>query len=243
MNTVSDKSGSIIKNPLKVSNLKAVIFDVDGTLYNQTLLRILICYDLIKFAVFNPSRLRDLKIIWDFRKSREKNHLNKCTNINKQQYIWGSETSGVSQEQVYQIINRWIYEEPLKYLAKCMYNDVHDFFSFLEKKKILIGVYSDYPAVKKLKAMRLNSNVIVCSTDKEVDRLKPDPKGLIVTAQKLQVPVENCLFIGDSDEKDGECARNARMKYLIVHKKDKNLPFCFQTFSKIKTWIIETMNY
>ena len=83
---------------------------------------------------------------------------------------------------------------------------------------------------------------MVCSTDREVDRLKPDPTGLFVTAKKLQVAVENCLYVGDRDEKDGACARNAGMKYLILDRKIKKMPYCVKAFPKIKAWIVENMD-
>jgi FMN phosphatase YigB (HAD superfamily) len=61
-------------------------------------------------------------------------------------------------------------------------------------------------------------DAMVCATKKEVDRFKPHPAGLILTAKKLGVPVTNCFFIGDRDDKDGECARRAGMPYLILSR-------------------------
>jgi phosphoglycolate phosphatase/putative hydrolase of the HAD superfamily len=71
-------------------------------------------------------------------------------------------------------------------------------------------------------AMGLEADLIVSSTDSFVDRLKPDPKGLIYIANKLQVTSQECLFIGDRPELDGACAINAHMPYLIVDKKPYN---------------------
>ena len=44
--------------------------------------------------------------------------------------------------------------------------------------------------------MTLEVNAMVSATDADVDRLKPNPKGLIVAALKLNTPVYECLFIG-----------------------------------------------
>jgi phosphoglycolate phosphatase/putative hydrolase of the HAD superfamily len=67
--------------------------------------------------------------------------------------------------------------------------------------------------------MDLEADIIVSSTDPEIDRLKPDPKGLLFIAEKLNVSVDECLFIGDRPELDGACAIKANMPYLIVEKK------------------------
>ncbi|PIQ22569.1 MAG: hypothetical protein COW65_02425, partial [Cytophagales bacterium CG18_big_fil_WC_8_21_14_2_50_42_9] len=71
----------------------------------------------------------------------------------------------------------------------------------------------------KLKAMDLFADYIVASTDPEVDRLKPDPQGLLYLVAKAGVSVDECVFIGDRQEMDGDCALKANMRYLIIDKK------------------------
>jgi FMN phosphatase YigB (HAD superfamily) len=86
-------------------------------------------------------------------------------------------------------------------------------------------------------ALSLEVDVMVSSTDAEVDRLKPDPKGLILAASKLKTPLKECLFIGDRDDKDGECARRAGMPYLILNRRRRNCsPNSFNTFTEIIRW-------
>ena len=95
-------------------------------------------------------------------------------------------------------------------------------FSQLQRQGIPIGVFSDYPAMDKLRALGLTAQVIVSATCAEVNRLKPDPTGLLVAAAKLGAPAPECLFIGDQEAKDGECARRAGMPYLILASRRKN---------------------
>jgi len=77
---------------------------------------------------------------------------------------------------------------------------------------------------------------MVSATDADVDWLKPDPKGLIIPASKLKTPVKECLFIGDRDDMDGECARRAGMPYLILNPRRKNcLPNSFNTFTPLES--------
>ena len=66
--------------------------------------------------------------------------------------------------------------------------------------------------------MELVADVVVSSTDPEINRLKPAPQGLLHVADKLGLAPSECLFIGDRQELDGACAEQAGMPYLIVDK-------------------------
>src|SRR4030043_701832 len=163
-----------------VSRVKAVIFDVDGTLYDPRKLRQKISWEMLRFLVAHPTGLRDLKILWDFRKTREKNASLIDCEIEERQFEWGAKASNVSVEKVRKVVQNWMFTRPLCHLDVCCYPGVRELFSHLKGKGILTGVFSDYPAKDKLQALALKVDVMVSATDVEVGRLKPDPKGLIV---------------------------------------------------------------
>jgi phosphoglycolate phosphatase/putative hydrolase of the HAD superfamily len=219
-----------------ISLPKVVIFDVDGTLYDQTKLRKRIIWEILKFSVLHPNCLFDFKILWDFRKIREKNLSMRVSDIESQQYVCGAQVSRVPPEKVRQVVREWMFEKPLRYLPACRYQGVLEIFSYLRKKNIHTGIFSDYPVRDKLRVLGLSPDVLVCATDREVDRLKPDPKGLLVAAEKLRTPVERCLFVGDRDDRDGECARRAGMPYVIIDKNNKNCSNCFQNLKQFSVW-------
>lgn len=63
------------------------------------------------------------------------------------------------------------------------------------------------------------------------------PDGLNYIVKKLKASPEECLFIGDRQEMDGECAIRANMPYLIIEKK----PFDkFNFFTQLKTAFISS---
>jgi len=219
-----------------VSAIRAVIFDMDGTLYDQRKLRRKISWEMLKFLLANPTGLIALKILRDFRKAREKNASLIDGNIEERQFEWGARASKVSVEKVRKVVQNWMFTRPLCHLDAYCYPGVRELFSYLKEKSIPVGIFSDYPAQDKLQALNLEVNVMVSATDVEVDRLKPDPKGLFVAASKLNTPVKECLFIGDRDDKDGECARRAGMPYLILNRKRRNWsPNSFKTFTPLES--------
>lgn len=198
--------------------IKAVIFDVDGTLYNQSTLRRIMAVELLKSCMLNPMRWKEIKIISCFRKQRELKALSDITDLDNLQYFWAAEALKVSPDKVKEVIQKWMYNAPLRFLHRCRFREAARFMEVLRQKGITTAVFSDYPSAEKLCAMGMEPDFIVSATDKSIDRLKPNPKGLLTLTQMLQISPGNCLFIGDRDDRDGECARRAGMPYLILEK-------------------------
>lgn len=217
--------------------MKAVIFDVDGTLYDQRKLRIRIISDMFLAVLLAPGRLSELKILYHFRRAREKNCGSTAGDIAWRQYAWAAEKTGCKPERVQRVVEKWMHVLPLKHLPTCRYSGASDVFHHLKRRRVGIGVFSDYPAEAKLSAMGLAADVIVSAVDEDVDRLKPHPRGLLLAAEKLQTPVSRCLFIGDRDDKDGECARRAGMLCWIMDRPRSRFFRRPETWSKLERWI------
>ncbi len=212
------------------TKVNVVIFDVDGTLYNQRKMRSYMLKELLQYYILNLHRLKELKILCDFRREREKRVFDSVNDIENVQYNWGAQASGVSPERVRNVVAKWIYTIPLNHISNCRYPGVLEFFDSLSSRAIFTAVFSDYPAKEKMTALGLSPSCIVSATDKNVDKLKPDPRGLFVITESLGVSVENCLFIGDRDDRDGECARRAAMPYLILEQRNARNKYQFQTY-------------
>jgi FMN phosphatase YigB (HAD superfamily) len=201
---------------------KAVIFDVDGTLYDQRKLRFFMAKDLLFCIIQQPNRFTELRIVYHFRRMRKRYASEATCDLENGQYAWPAQAAGVSPEKVREVVMNWMFERPLAYLQSCCYPGAKTLFSQVQQLGIPIGIFSDYPAIDKLKALGLSAQVVVSATCAEVNRLKPDPTGLLVTAKKLDVPVEECLFIGDQEAKDGACARRAGMPYVILPYRNRD---------------------
>jgi phosphoglycolate phosphatase/putative hydrolase of the HAD superfamily len=200
-------------------NIKVVIFDVDGTLYTQSKLRKRMLYALLAYYAIRPWRIKEVLMLQSFRTEREKKALTLVSDLENAQYRLCAEKGNFPEKKIREVVNHWMFRFPNQYLAECRYPGIRELFAGLQKSGKKIGIYSDYEAHAKLEAMNLTADLVVSSTDPEIDRLKPDPRGLLYIAEKLNVAVTDCLFIGDRPELDGECAIRAGMPYLIVVKK------------------------
>jgi phosphoglycolate phosphatase/putative hydrolase of the HAD superfamily len=178
--------------------------------------------EMVTCILRQPGRFAELRILWRFRRMREKHAAESAPDLESRQYVWAAHAAGVSPEKVRQVVKEWMFERPLAYLRSCRYPGAQALFSQFQRQGILIGVFSDYLAQDKLNALGLTAQVIVSATCAEVNQLKPDPTGLLVAARQMRTPVPDCLFIGDQEAKDGECARRAGMPYLILPSRRKN---------------------
>ncbi|MGV8058398.1 MAG: HAD family hydrolase [Smithellaceae bacterium] len=197
--------------------IQAVIFDVDGTLYDQRRLRLLMLRDLFLYYLIRPDQWKDLLILHHFRIMRQKiiNNYNNNENILTGQYRLAAEKTNVSSHRVESCVNKWIMNYPLQYLRYLCHPGLLDFCNALQRSSIRIAAFSDYPVREKLRALGMPEMISICTTDIEVNAMKPDTKGLLLAVKKLKVPIENCLLIGDREDKDGECARRINMPYLL----------------------------
>ncbi|QDA62202.1 HAD family hydrolase [Hymenobacter jejuensis] len=223
-------SGKIVWNKVKM-----VVFDVDGTLYEQSKLRKKMLFALLGYYALRPWRLGEMRLLQRFRREREKHPAYAGPDVENAQYAWCAEGTSYPVAKIKRVVQQWIFDYPNQYLSDCTYPGVKEFFNALRVNHIKIGVYSDYKAHDKLRAMGLQADAVVASTDPEIDRLKPDPKGLLYLADLMRVAPEECLFIGDRPELDGACAERANMPYLIVEKQPFNSFNFYDNLTKLLT--------
>jgi phosphoglycolate phosphatase-like HAD superfamily hydrolase len=83
-------------------------------------------------------------------------------------------------------------------------------------------VFSDYPAVPKLVAMGVANffDIVVTAQDPEVQKVKPNPRGLEVTLERLGVEKHQALYIGDRPETDGAAAYSAGLACVILGRRN-----------------------
>lgn len=213
---------------------RAVVFDVDGTLYDQRRLRFFMARALAAHCLLHPGGLGEVKTLAAFRTWREENGPEQSGSgkggLKTGQYGAVASRRGVSAETVQNTVEKWMYRAPLRCIARCRDRKMADFIAWLHERGIVTIAYSDYPAEDKLKALGLRMEHCFCATDEDISCLKPDPRGIRTVLRKTGYSAGECLYIGDRDEKDGASARSVGMDYLILPKgaRRRNAPGLFE---------------
>lgn len=214
--------------------LKAILFDVDGTLYSQRKMRWLMIRDLIKFFVGSPIKGgKTIWVIYHFRKLRERVRgtidLKKC--LDSLQYELTSRRTGLSEQLVKQIVGEWIYDRPLKYIQKCRYEGLKNLLKGCRVNGLKAGVFSDYPPYDKVEALGLAAffNLYLSSTDPEINAFKPDPEGITHACNVWNISPRELLYVGDRTDTDGKAAGRAGSYFFHLEN----------NFGELEKWISE----
>lgn len=191
--------------------IKLVIFDIDGTLYNQELLRKSIKKIMFRKILLNPILIWDFTILYFFRKNREVLS-GQEGNIDNLQYS----ILMLPKQLVKKVVQYWMYDLPITEIEKVSYPSIYPLVDLLSSQNIKVAFYSDLPVKKKLKNLKLNKFKAICSTDEEIQAFKPSRKGFIYLANFFNVSPSNCLVVGDRHDRDGQGAINAGMGFYLT---------------------------
>ena len=191
-----------------------VIFDVDGTLYNQRSLRLRMARDLVINSALRFDR-STLRILSAYRRIREEVGDAEVVDFEPVLIERTAAAARCKPHAVRAAVDEWINQRPLPYLKACRYPGVAKLFTGLKRHGKMIGVLSDYPAVAKVAALSLTADVIIAAGDDAVRRLKPDPRGLELMLAATGTRAEAAVMIGDRVERDGAIASRVGMRALI----------------------------
>ena len=203
--------------------IRAVLFDLDGTLYHQPPLRLLMAAELgvvpwFRHAPWEVSRVwRTLSV---FRRVREELRAlgRPELPLDRLQYTQAAERAGVPVGDLEATIDEWIYRRPLKYLPRVMRRGMADVLSGLQARGLKVGVFSDYPVGEKLEAMGLRAliSLELEATAEKVNAFKPHPRGFEVACCQWSLPSREVLYVGDRPEVDARGAAMAAMPCAII---------------------------
>jgi FMN phosphatase YigB (HAD superfamily) len=211
-----------IPNPLhRTAFIRGVIFDVDGTLYNQALLRTLMAVELSLLPLTSPlGGWRRLRALGAYRRAQEA--LRQRTAIGREDQLEAAaRAADVPIDDVRRAVSEWMIDRPLKYLKFCRPRGLVPLLNFLGAAGVRLGVLSDYAPGDKLHALGLASRFspVLCSSDPEIAAFKPNPRGLLHACEAWRLDPAEVLAVGDRDDVDAGSAAAAGMPCVIIGRR------------------------
>jgi phosphoglycolate phosphatase/putative hydrolase of the HAD superfamily len=218
-----------LRNPLGSGRpIRAVLFDLDGTLYRQDQLRRRMAVELLSLLARGPlAAHRSLRVLRAYRHAQEQLRAVPGTPVQPSTQVqMAAQLTGTPVEQVERLVREWMFDRPLKHLPRCRATGVRRLLSFLERSGIELGVFSDYPAAAKLRALEIvgHFSVILCATDPDVGALKPHPRGFERASARWQLDPAEVLFVGDRIDVDAAGAAAAGMPCVIIGARPRVAP-------------------
>jgi HAD superfamily hydrolase (TIGR01549 family) len=205
---------------LDATRITTIVFDLDGTLYRQAPLRRAMLLRLGRGLLADPgSALPTLRAVRAYRRAQEALRGEPTLlPIARAQLRLAAEQSGVPEHVVERIVARWMEEEPLLVLERFVEPALRRLLGEARRRGLRLGVFSDYPAIAKLEAMRLAEffDVVVTAQDEAVNRFKPDPRGLLEALRRLSATPAEALYVGDRHDVDAPAARAASVECIIL---------------------------
>jgi phosphoglycolate phosphatase/putative hydrolase of the HAD superfamily len=201
-------------------DLKAVIFDIDGTLYRQPPLRRAMLRRLLAMLATQPVRgVEVLRVLRAYRRAQESLRAKPIAGaVAAAQIRLASEHSRVDPARVADYVRRWMEDEPLGLLSRCGQPGALDLLRECRTRGLRLAALSDYPAEAKLEALGMRDlfDVILCAQAPEVNVFKPHPRGLLVALERLGVSAAESLYIGDRADVDAAAALAAGVPCAIL---------------------------
>ena len=193
---------------------RAVVFDLDGTLYNNKGLPMkLILGDLANMFVLSAERkARKLIMGQDFQNAE---------NVYAALFAkMAEEKKSLTPEKA----RRW-YEEkymPLQVSVLHMYFEARplavELLEALKERGLKRILYSDYGhATEKLQALGIDPSLFDCIVSApELGGLKPSSESIKRLMERCSLDAATTLYVGDREDTDGDSARSAGMDFLNI---------------------------
>ena len=215
----SDGRGGRLRG--RPDELRAVVFDVDGTLYRLRELKRAVQLHMVRGNWQRPlESWRVHRAVTAYRHALEALRVAPPTeaDLSESHLEYASEAAKLSKEFVRRCADRWMTEEPLAFLPRYRYAGVPEVLKQMSEAGLRLGIFSDLPPALKLRALGIEDffDSVLSAQDTDVQRFKPDPQGLLVVLKRLGVPPNRALYVGDRFEIDGVAAERAGMAFFAA---------------------------
>ncbi|MEE0998395.1 MAG: HAD family hydrolase [Treponemataceae bacterium] len=221
------------------SEIKAVVFDIDGTLYPNSRL-----YKKMWFYF-----LKNLRFFMKYNKVRRVLHKTAVLpDFFEYQGRMLAAEMNISKEKAKSLIEEKVYKglEPFFVNLK-PFNYVKETFENFKSANIKLGILSDFPPEQKKDIWGTAPLCDVIMGSEQCGALKPSIYTFGTLIKKLDLPAENILYVGNSISSDVKGAKSAGMQTaylaptwkLLFKKLPKEADFSFRNYRKLQEYVLE----
>ncbi len=227
------------------ADLKAILFDVDGTLYHLEGIRRALELHFLRRYWYRPIRMRRvLRAVRAYGLAPESLRKSPLPGVDLEEahLECAARVCGLPRDFVLESARQWLAEEPLAFIASHQYEGVQEVLSELADNGLRLGVFSDYPPRAKLRAMDIEKffEAVVSAQDPEVQRFKPDPLGIQITLKRMGIAAHQALYVGDRPEIDGVAAERAGVAFRLIGNSHKRGAISFREMGNLVLGQLQT---
>jgi putative hydrolase of the HAD superfamily len=213
-------------------NITAVAFDVDGTLYSNALM----------YLRSIPFALAHVRLLTAYASARKAiRAIRPVSDFKRLESELVADRLGVSRREAarqvrQEIHTRW--ESVLDHVP--LFPHVPETLRRLRACGLRLAVVSDFPVERKLTRLRLDGLFDCALWTEETGYLKPHPEPFLETAARLDVPIEQVLFVGNSYRYDVVGARAVGMHTAHLSRRahaGSVADFTFSNYRELADWI------
>jgi FMN phosphatase YigB (HAD superfamily) len=209
-----------VTTTVQIGRLKALVLDIDGTLYRQAPLRRAMFLRLLGVHLAHPLRgWQTIRVLRAYRRAQEALRAAPASSdIAAAQITLACKRTNVDRGRVVECVRRWMEHEPLAFLPRCLQPGILEFLRACRARGLRLGALSDYPADAKIHALGLADlfDVVLCAQSQDIDVFKPNPRGLLVALERLGSSRAESLYIGDRVDVDAATAEAAGVPCVIL---------------------------
>jgi len=187
-----------------LGEIKAVAFDIDGTLYRESEFNLMIAGHFLRHIVFFSHFGLVRKAL------RKKDYY---PDFVKTQSEMMAKSLHCSPEQALKKMDKIVYSGLVKYFEEIKPCDgVKELIEKLKAKGLKVALLSDFPPEQKGDIWGLKQYCDFCLGSEDIGALKPSKYVFTALQEKLDVPAEEILYIGNNYKYDVIGPKSAGMK-------------------------------
>jgi len=227
--------------------IKAVGFDIDGTLYPAGAL----------YWRMLPRALGSLRLLAAFDRVRKDLRALATTPTYRSAPPVGMEAFhryqaaltaarlGIGEAEALDAIQRFFYEESFERFRtiRC-YPHLREVLDRLRQAGLALGALSDFPCLRKLELLGLAGEFRVALASEETGFVKPHRASFDLLASSLGVRNDELLYVGNSEDYDVAGARAAGMRTALIAggartRARSAADFTFRDYRQLARYILE----